>query len=464
MFKKVFSAILILVASLALIACDDDSTGSLELQKEGEVLVIRLWNTEFQDRFRAFYPGYIKTNSDGTDLLDDGTIVKWVIVSNDDNAYQIALDAALDKQGSASADDKVDIFLIEADYATKYANERYALDLIGELGIKESVFADQYQYTKDIVTDADGKLRASSWQATPGLFAYRTDIAEEVLGTSSPEEVQALLSDWTKFDNVASQMFAKGYKMLSGHDDAYRTFSNNFSNPWVDDEDNIVVDQKVLDWIKQTKNYTTKGYNNGNQLWSDGWQSDQGPEGDVFGFFYSTWGINFTLLGNSLADSDGKHEEGNGLFGKYRVVQGPESYYWGGTWIVGAKGTDNPSLVKDIIIKLTANQHIMEQITLETEDYTNSKSAMSKLAKDPEYGSAFLGGQNHIALFTEAADSIDMSNASPYDQGLNEGIQNSMRDYFTGEATFDAAWANFVERITTLYPELNFPEKPAEPK
>ncbi len=406
----------------------------------------------------------MKTNTDGTDLLDDGTIVKWVIVANDNNAYQLALDSALAQQENAAANDKVDIFLIEADYATKYANDRFALDVIGELGIRESALANQYQYTKDIVTDKDGILRAVSWQATPGLFAYRADIAREVLGTDNPTQVQAALSDWTKFNQVAAQMAAKGYKMLSGYDDAYRTFSNNFSKPWVDENDNVVLDQKVLDWIKQTKEFTTKGYNNGNGLWSEGWQKDQGPDGDVFGFFYSTWGINFTLLGNSLADPDAPKEVGNGLFGEYRVVYGPESYYWGGTWIVGAKGTDNPTLVKDIMLKLTANEVIMEQITRDVEDYTNNKAAMTKIANDPTYGSAFLGGQNHIALFTGAAENIDMSNASPYDQGLNEGIQNAMKDYFSGEATFAKAWENFTNIIKEKYPELKMPAAPAEPK
>jgi multiple sugar transport system substrate-binding protein len=39
-----------------------------------------------------------------------------------------------------------------------------------------------YQYTKDICT-VDGKLKAVSWQATPGLYAYRRDLAKEILGS-----------------------------------------------------------------------------------------------------------------------------------------------------------------------------------------------------------------------------------------------------------------------------------------
>lgn len=463
MFKKLFVGMLVLLTASVLVACNN-SSGGVSVTEEGNTLVIRVWNDEFIGRFRNFYPGYVKTNSDGTDLLDDGTIVKWIQVANDNNGYQIALDAALANQSSAAANDKVDIFLIEADYATKYANDRYALDLIEDLKIKESVFADQYQYTKDIVTDEKGALRATSWQATPGLFAYRADIAREVLGTDVPAEVQAKIDTWAKFDAVAAQMKAKNYSMLSGYDDAFRAYSNNTTAKWVNDKNEVVVDQQILNWIKQTKTYTTSGYNNGNGLWSDGWQSDQGSNGNVFGFFYSTWGINFTLLGNSLDDADAPKEVGNGLFGEYRVVQGPASYYWGGTWIVGAKGTDNPTLVKDIMIKMTANPAIAESITRETEDYTNNKTAMTKIANDATYGSAFLGGQNHIALFTSAAQKIDMSNASPYDQGLNEGIQTAMKDYFSGESTFAQAWNRFKEIVIEKYPELKFTTTPTEPK
>lgn len=59
-------------------------------------------------------------------------------------------------------------------------------------------------------------------------------IAKDVLGTDDPAEVQAYLSDWDKFDEVATKAAEKGYKMLSGYDDSYRTFSNNVSAPWVD--------------------------------------------------------------------------------------------------------------------------------------------------------------------------------------------------------------------------------------
>ncbi|VEU81106.1 ABC transporter substrate-binding protein [Haploplasma axanthum] len=477
--KKVFGLLLIAVTAVVLVACKDDKSDGSTFKQEGERLVIYVWNDEFQGRFRNFYPGFVKTNSDGTDLLDDGTIVEWVINPNDDNNYQQKLDLALKAQESAAADKKIDIFLIEADYAMKYANETYALDVKNDLGIRDSAIANQYQYTKDIVTDSKGVLRGLSWQATPGLFAYRQDIAEELWGAGvTPETVQGKIDTWAKFNAVAAEMkehtntkFPTGVRMLAGNDDSYRVFSNNVSSPWVNDKDEIIVDPQIIEWIKQAKTFAEKGYNHQGEsfgLWKSDWQAQQGPTGDTFGFFYSTWGINFTLLGNSLADAKGEKELGNGLYGQYRVVQGPASYYWGGTWIVGAKGTDNPTLVRDVMLKLTANQNIMEDITLETEDYTNNSVAMEKIAADPNYGSSFLGGQNHIKLFTENAKKINMENISAYDQGLNEEMQNAFRDFFGNSSRWnqqgwEQTWNTFKEKVSTKYPELKLVTIPAYP-
>lgn len=453
MNKKIFASLLLASASLVtLVGCDDAKGTATD---GGEVLNIYCWNNEFQGRFRNFYPEFDHTNEDGTDTLKDGTVVKWVMTANQNNAYQNALDGALEVQETAATDDKVDMFLIEADYALKYCNSDYSLDIKKKIGLTDAELEGQYGYTQDIVTDSSGALKGTSWQATPGLFAYRRSIAQEVLGTDDPAQVQTHLNTWDKFDDVAADMKAAEYKMLSGFDDSYRTFSNNISSSWVDEDKKIVIDPMIERWIDQTKEYTDNEYNNKTSLWDTQWAADQGPSGDVFGFFYSTWGINFTLLGNSLADANAAKEVGNGIYGDWAVCQGPASYYWGGTWMCAANGTDNKSQIKDIMEKLTCDKAIMKSITLETEDFTNNKAAMLEIANDTTYGSAFLGGQNHVALFVESADDIDMSNCSAYDQGLNEGIQTAFRDYFNGTVTKQQAYDNFYTAAIEKYPALS---------
>ncbi|HLR34776.1 MAG TPA: ABC transporter substrate-binding protein [Tissierellales bacterium] len=476
--KKVIGLMLVFILVFSITACGNDTKDSdtpptddegeepvdstPDVGEEGKVLNIWGWNDEFKGLFERYFV------DEG--LLPDDVEVKFTLVPNDDNAYQNALDEALLGQANAPDDEKIDLFLVEADYALKYVDSDYTIDILNDVGLKQEDIQGQYKYTQEIVTDGDGVIKGSSWQATPGLFAYRRSIAKDVLGTDDPEAVQEALSTWEKFHEVAEEANKKGYKMLSGYDDSYRTFSNNMSNPWVDENNNIVLDDNIVNWIKQTKEFTDKGYNNKTQLWEDPWAADQGSEGKVFGFFYSTWGINFTLLGNALdtplpdgltATSDPEAFEeattGNGIFGDYGVVEGPQNYYWGGSWLCAAAGSDNLDLVQEIMRTMTCDEKTLTNITKDTQDFTNNIKAMETLAQDDEFASAFLGGQNHIKLFTESAKGIDMSNISPYDQGLNEGIQTAFKDYFNGTIDYDTALDNFYNAAIEKYPELKRP-------
>ena len=457
MQKRILRLVVSVASIAALCSCGETSSNISTVDEgtdQGDVLNIRCWNDEFQGRFRSYYPDYMETDSDGNDILRDGTKVVWTITANEGNAYQNALDVALKANDSADADDKVDMYLMEADYALKYVDSDYSLDVKADLGLTDYDLSQQYQYTKDIVTDSTGAQKGVSWQACPGLFAYRRDIAKEVLGTDDPATVQASLSTWDGFNTVATSMKDKGYYMLSGYDDAYRAYSNNISNPLVNADSEIVIDPMINDWIDTTKTYSDMGYNHGTSLWDSTWSADQGITGSVFGFFYSTWGINFTLEGNSLADPTAAAALGNGLYGQYAVTEGPASYYWGGSWLAGATGTDNSYLVKKIMQTMTCSRTVAKHLTLDTLDYSNNKVSMEEIADDDTYGSDFLGGQNHIALFAKSADTIDMSNISSYDQGINEGIQTAFADYFAGSVTKEVAWNNFYTNIAEVYPNL----------
>lgn len=406
---------------------------------DGKVLNIYCWNEEFKTRFEKFY------------TVPDGVTVNWVITSNQDNVYQNALDEALLAQDAAAADDKVDLFLVEADYALKYCATDYTLDVYGTVGLTEEDTKDMYQYTKDIMT-ADGVLKGLSWQACPGGFIYRRDYAKEVLGTDDPAEVQALLSDWTKFDETAAKMKDAGYFMLSGFDDAFRVFSDNMAAPWVVDG-KIQKDASIEKWIEQTKLYTDSGYNNKANLWSAESGAGAQKDGKVFGYFGPTWFIDFSLAGWTMADASAPAEPGNGSWGEWAFCEGPQGFSWGGTWICAAAGTDNLELVKDIMLKMTCDKDTLVGIVKEYNDFTNNVPAMEEIANS-DFSSAFLGGQNYIGLMLENAKKIDRSAMGPYDQTCSEKIQSAMADYFNGNVDLDTAWDNFFTSVEEIHPEL----------
>ncbi len=413
---------------------------------EGSVLNVQCWNEEFKSRVTDHYPGYEKVD-DTTGKIGDVT-VKWIITPTDDNAYQNHLDEILPTNESAAADDKVDIFLVEADYALKYVNADPAVAMsMDDLGIAAGDIADQYKYTQDIVTDSNGAIRGLSWQACSAGLIYNRDIAKEVLGTEEPDEVQEKVKDWAAFTATAEELKKAGYFVESTVNDSYRVYSNNVSAPWVDGT-TVKVDPNIEKWVEDSKALVDAKETNTYELWSDDWNKGFYPEGKVFAYFGPAWLINFCMA----ADTEGSVANA----GRWGLCVGPQSFYWGGTWICGAVGTDNPTLVKDIMLTMTTDKAVLKEIVEKDSDCVNSPSLLAELAADTSFGSKILGGQNPYKQLADGAEKVDMSKVSDYDQGCNESFQAAMKDYFEGKVDYDKAIANFQTSVKEKYPELSF--------
>lgn len=104
-------------------ASNATESASSNLKDDGKVLNIYCWNEEFKSRITAHYPDYKEVDATHGKIGDVDVV--WNITPSDDNAYQNNLDAALLNQQDAPADDKIDIFLVEADNALKYVDTDY---------------------------------------------------------------------------------------------------------------------------------------------------------------------------------------------------------------------------------------------------------------------------------------------------------------------------------------------------
>ncbi|MBE5910581.1 carbohydrate ABC transporter substrate-binding protein [Pseudobutyrivibrio sp.] len=420
----------------------DAEAESVELAEDtGKVLNIYVWNEEFKSRVTDHYPGYEEVDATHGKIGDVDVV--WQITENQGNSYQDNLDTALKSQADAADDDKVDIFLIEADYASKYCDTDYTMAL-SDLGITSEDLGDQYEYTQTIVKDSAGKIKGSSWQAASAGLIYNRDIALEVLGTEDPEEVQAAVADWDKYNETAGKMADAGYTMCSVMD-TYRTYSNNVSGKWVQDN-KVVVDDNLMNWVDDSMELVDANAETTYALWGDDWAKGKYPEGKQFCYFGPAWFFNFCL------DADKEGTVANS--GRWGFCEGPQSYYWGGTWICAATGTDNPNLVKDIILTMTTDQTVLKEIAQDDLDCVNSKTVLDELASSDEGNMDILGGQNPYAQLAAGAEGIDLSNLSPYDQGCNEEFQNAMKNYFEGNATKDEALELFKTAIVEKYPTL----------
>ncbi|MBQ1385581.1 MAG: hypothetical protein II186_03260 [Erysipelotrichales bacterium] len=443
--KKLLVALLAVLMVLSLAACgkkpeptpDPEPTPAAE---EGKVFHIYAWNEEFKGFFEKYYK------------VPEGIEVVWTIVPNEGTQYQDAVDLALLNQESASADDKVDMFLAEADYILKYTNSPYTQD-VRKLGVTD--FSNTYQYTVEAASDANGVCKGVSFQCCPAGMIYRRSIAKDVLGTDDPAEVQAAVSSWEKFDNVAKLAHDKGYLMTSSYAEDYRVFSNNTSMPWVDKDNNLQIDPAIQTWMDQAEMYVKEGYTLTSGVWDAETTAEAAKDGKAFCFFGPAWYYNF-CMGPAFGDDAVK--EGTDSVGDWGLVDGPQAFFWGGTWLLAATGSDNPTMLKDVMNAFINNEEVCENLIKNEAQFTNNQKVNNKYAADPEFGNKYLGGQNDTAVFAEGAKNIKFQNQTIYDQGCNEGIQNYFVEYLKGTVTKEEAMKNFYKALKEKYPAINVPE------
>jgi len=442
--KKTISGVLLaLTAVFALVACGKKKDTTTKSQggddKKKGTISFYVWNDEFKTRLNELYPEVEKAEASKT-TLKNGLVINWVQSPNQSGVYQNSLDVAL-------SNNLVDMFCFEADYATKYVKSDYVADM-ATLGINQ---ANQYQYTKDIVTNAAGKLVGSSWQGTPGIIAYNTTVAKAVWGDSvTLDDMDKKLSkDKATFDAAAAEVKAKGKYMNIGTDDWFRMYQNNLSaKMW--DGTNITVDKQIFQWIVDTKDYADKEYlvsaDDTYGLWGGSWGAEMGKN-TALCVFSCPWFTDFCLTGNVKPDvTDGNY----GDLG-YKAVKGYQSWFWGGTWLTATKkAADDANLkdtVADIITKMTTDTTILTALAKKYGDFCNDKPAMDALAKSDEGNSELFGGQNVIAIYAASVEKADLSKASDYDQQICENIQNAFRAYFQGTDKASVCYAAFVKAL-----------------
>ena len=415
-------------------AAAETEAAAAEESSEGKVFNIYAWNEEFKGFFEKYYQ------------VPDGVTVNWIITPSDNGAYQQKLDEALLNQTNAADDDKVDMFLAEADYILKYAGSEATQDITA-LGVSD--FSNTYKYTVQAASDNNGVVKGVSFQCCPSALIYRRSIAEDVLGVSEPDEVQAKLDSWDKFNAVAKDAKDKGYYMTASFAETYRVFSNNCTMPWVDADNNLQFDPQIEAWIAQTEDFINNDYTLTAGIWDDEKNAQMFADGKTMCFFGPAWYFNF-CMGNAQ-DPD------KGCSGDWAICEGPAAHFWGGTWLMAPAGTDNPTMLADVMNTFINDEEVCSALVANEAQFSNNQKVNAKFAEDESYGNEFLGGQNDVAVFSAMTDNIVWQYHTIYDQLLNEGLQNQLQQYFKGSVDKDTALKNFYNYINETYPAINTP-------
>ncbi len=364
----------------------------------------------------------------GVDCLPDGVEEIGIVVDED---FYMSGDFAsyINDKVSASADDPIDIFLTEPDYMYSHINSDMTLPL-SETGFNKKYTKDMFPYTVSLGTAEDGTLKAVSWQAEPGVFLYRRDIALSVFGDDSPEAVSRLISE--DYENAAEKLGNAGYFIIASARDAYRTYSQSRTEKWVKDGE-ITVDPVVRQWAEDMRSQTEKGCIAGYSQWSYEWVDGLSSEnGDVFGYYLPVWACEATL-------KDIWWEGGSGCWG---VCMPPRPYYWGGAFLCVSSNTDNPRASGKFLGELFKNGD-MEKYAKENMNFGNSVKAMKKAADSDEFYSEFFG-QNTYEVYLEAANAVPQIQTEEYADACDTWFSSHMEDYIIGYESYEDCEKSFI--------------------
>ena len=338
-----------------------------------------------------------------------------------------------------------DLYFAEGAWLKNYIdNDSYSLPL-SELGITAADYADAYDYTVQIGTDSQGVLKAASWQTAAGCYAYNATLAKEYLGVTSPEEMQAKISDWDKFEATAAELKTASdgrVKIAATLGGLWQAYSAANENIWVKN-DTLQYDIPRA-FSNMAKRYVENGYVDPSVgQWTTDW-TDAGLNEKTLGYFYASW-----CLGEGA-----QLEQNGGNAGNWRICRGPQDFFWGGSWICVSPNCDTKAEAANFLRAFTVNTDSMEEYALYSGDMVNNKTAMNRIVANGSNSNALLGGQDQFAVLKEVADGARVSTQSTkYDAGLRDAFIMGLQETIYN-STYDTL-KEYQKQALYDYPQLS---------
>ena len=427
-------------------AADDSSNAGDSALSSEETLTILAWtgNSDIKNMVKLFCQekGY----------SEDQIVIKGV----GDNG-----EGARDQYAQYfSGDGDADLMCLEADWILQYINDDTLVAPLSDLGITEADYANAYDYTIQIGKDKNGVLKGASFQAAPGGFVYRTDLAEEYLGVKTPEEMQEKVKDWDTFMETAKTVYeASGNKtsLTATEGGLWQVYAANRTQPWV--VDGKLVMDTAEDFFDVAKTMADNHYLAGVPQWDPAWYQ-AGQDGTTMGYFFSTWCMT-NSDGSQLWQAEGvtKDDDGNlsgPTFGKYNICQGPTGYFWGGTWLAASTKCDTKDLATEFVKFFTTDADTMQKYAEFTGDFTNNKVAMQAIIDAGTNKNDLLGGQDQFAVLADGANNIKMDGLiTEYDSKIKSCLNTAVQDYIAGTyATKEEAVDAFKKSVVATFPDI----------
>ena len=194
------------------------------------------------------------------------------------------------------------------------------------------------------------------------------------------------------------------------------------------------------DFVSQKLTQDTEGQ-------SEAWFAGMN-ENKVLGYSLPTWGLSYWLKPNATSADKKVTTDGD-----WRMIQGPTSWFWGGTWAGITEKYTKKEEAADLIKYITTDPTFLKKWAEDKGDFVSSQKVVNEI-KDT-YEEKFLGGQNHYAAFAAMAENINAKILTKYDQTIETlYIDNCLIPYSKGEKDKKKAIQDFKDAVVNAYPDL----------
>lgn len=381
------------------------------------------WTTDPEYQIEAFEKAY------------PNVTVNYTMIGTDyDTKMQTIVDNRTEGPDVFYADVKTVKNYIESDAWETLNADPYNIDV-----------SDSEDYTVKLGSDSDGNVKALSYQATPGGFWYKRDLAKKYLGTDDPDEISEMLSTTDGMLDVAEKL-KEGSNgethMFASYKDLWQFANYGMrSLAWVDG-DKFQMDDYIPEFFDLAKTVRDNGYDAKIDTWSEAWYASCADD-SVFGYAEPTWGLQYVIQ-TGAPDSEGN----------WGLASMPAAYFNGGSYLGIYQESQNKELAAEYVKFVCTNKDFLAQYANDKGDYTSLKSVNKEIA-DSGYEESWCAGQNTFKFFSDQMDKINTDIVTKYDDTIGNLMLNNVDLYLNGQLDKDAAIAQFKDDVASNYRRLD---------
>lgn len=357
-------------------------------------------------------------------LLEKYSTVKdyeYVVVGRDE--YYRRLDEAFE------SDSAPDLFICGFDHVKAYADSDKTAS-INSIGISNKACETMYDYSLRMACDSYGNIKGLAWDLSPSAVFYQRTLAQQYLGSSDPAEVSKSFSSWAAFLTAARKINKESdgtVKITAGTGEIFRSYIGNRSTPWKVG-DKLQTDATVESFYEYARTLNTEKLTFGASTGSDEWKAGMRNKTVL-----SYWGPVSLARTEAFALDPVYFRKANPTSGDWGIVQAPESFAWGGDWIMVTSASDMKKSCADIMTSVCCVQdNLKDMMAGGMAGFVNSKTVIGAAKTDERYNFAWLGGQNPYTILAPVAESIKAGPADPDDARIKEIYSRTVNVYANG--------------------------------